>query len=486
MKAICSHFQRLAVLVPLVVCAAGGVSQQALAGQSDIGTSASPLSIPPVLPATPYPDSGVPEGYFFNLRPYGKPVGDYLADKGIYLTGRTLQQGIGLTSGGNRTGTIFEGFNLFGVDLDMGKIAGIKGGSFHFQMNELSGIPFTGRTGSFYVYNRAFALQAGVRMNEFSYEQNFGGLVDIRAGRIPVGTEFDTERVYCEFIYAMCALPAGYAFTKGYPAYDTASWAGIAQVKLPQHFYFHTGIFADQPNLATIGHWGWPGEDWSTDKIRGATIPVQIGYRTTFKNDPYPKSYAVGGYYDTGDYVDPIDNAAGQNRLTAGGAPRLDHGKSGIWVQAEQTVWRPDMATNRALTLFAGANVQTSGEANITNAYFAGLSYNGPFAGRPYDTVNFMGEAINMGGAYTNFVDTTLNLERMPGNYNPHEAFVEVNYGIALAPGMFLKPNFEYVWNPDQVNSRPVSTLHHDTIIGVAFSAFLPETLGMPRLGGGG
>ena len=47
MKAICSHFQRLAVLVPLVVCAAGGVSQQALAGQSDIGTSASPLGIPP-------------------------------------------------------------------------------------------------------------------------------------------------------------------------------------------------------------------------------------------------------------------------------------------------------------------------------------------------------------------------------------------------------------------------------------------------------
>src|ERR1700722_1101007 len=153
MKAICSHFQRLAVLVPLVVCAAGGVSQQALAGQSDIGTSASPLGIPPG-PPTAYPDSGVPEGYFLNLRPYGKPIGDYLADKGIYLTGRTLQQAIGLASGGVRQGTIFEGFNLFGVDLDMGKIAGIKGGSVHFQMNELSGLPFTGRTGSFYVYNR--------------------------------------------------------------------------------------------------------------------------------------------------------------------------------------------------------------------------------------------------------------------------------------------------------------------------------------------
>ena len=144
MKAICSHFQRLAVLVPLVVCAAGGVSQQALAGQSDIGTSASPLGLPPG-PPTAYPNSGVPEGYFFNLRPYGKPVGDWLADNGIYLTGRTLQQGIGFTSGGLKTGTIYEGFNLFGVDLDMNRIAGIKGGTVHFQMNELAGLPFTDR-----------------------------------------------------------------------------------------------------------------------------------------------------------------------------------------------------------------------------------------------------------------------------------------------------------------------------------------------------
>ncbi len=63
MKAICSHFQRLAVLVPLVVCAAGGVSQQALAGQSDIGTSASPLGIPPG-PPTAYPELRRARGLF--------------------------------------------------------------------------------------------------------------------------------------------------------------------------------------------------------------------------------------------------------------------------------------------------------------------------------------------------------------------------------------------------------------------------------------
>ena len=85
-------------------------------------------------------------------------------------------------------------------------------------------------------------------------------MVDIRVGRMPVGTEFDTEPVYCEFIYAMCAIPAGYAFTKGYPAYDTASWAGIVQVKLPQHFYFHTGIYRGSARRChDWPYWGWPG-----------------------------------------------------------------------------------------------------------------------------------------------------------------------------------------------------------------------------------
>jgi porin len=484
MNMICTAFGRLLIATPLIAYSLGAIAQQVPNVGSDTGTNASPLTRPPAPPSEPYPNDAS-QGYLFNLRPIGENFGAALASDGIYLTGRTLQEAVGETSGGIKQGTSYEGFNLFGVDLDLNRIAGIRGGSVHVLINDLAGTPYQNYSGSLYVYNRAFAYQSAARLNEFSYEQNFSGLLDLRIGRIPVGSEFDTEPVYCQFIYGLCGFPAGLAFDKGYPAYLAASWVGIAKVKLPYHFYVHAGIFEDEPSLATQGHLGFPGEDWAPDKARGATIPVQIGYHTDFNDDPYPRSYAVGGYVDTGDYTDPLDNAAGLNRALHGGAPRLDHGKSGIWLQADQTIWRPDMTTTRNLQIFSGANIQTSGEANIASSFFAGFSLKGPFSGRPNDTLNLSGTVFDLNYAYTQFVDSELDVRGIHQGVSGTEAYVELNYGMALAPGVMLKPNFEYIWNPDQVGVPvPVATDKHAIFIGVALSAFLPETLGLPRLGG--
>ncbi len=72
--------------------------QPAIAG--DNGTNASPLTSPALPLGNALPDAGVPEGYLFNLRPMGLQLGSALANDGVYLTGRTLQQAIGITSGG--------------------------------------------------------------------------------------------------------------------------------------------------------------------------------------------------------------------------------------------------------------------------------------------------------------------------------------------------------------------------------------------------
>ncbi|WP_158811854.1 carbohydrate porin [Beijerinckia sp. L45] len=456
-------------------------AQQAQRGSN--GTNDSPLT-KPSQPSSPYPDSGTPDGYLFNLRPLGAALGRDLADQGIYLTGRTLQQAIGDTSGGRKQGAFYEGFNLFGVDLDMNKIAGISGGSFHILLNELAGLSATNYSGSLYEYNRAFGGIAAVRLNEFSYEQSFfSNRLDIRVGRVPVGTEFDYSPVYCEFIYSTCGLPAGYAYTKGYPSYLTASSAAVAKIDLTHHAYFNIGAFEDEPSLALLGHLGFPGEDWGPEKIRGVTVPVQIGYRTTFKDEAYPRAFSFGADVDTGDYNDPLANAAGRNRVTFGGAPRLDHGKSGIWLQAEQVAYRPDLDTQRNLTLFTGANIQTSGNSNIDNAYFAGISYRGPFGFRPNDTFNVLGNIIHLDNAYTAYVNSTLHLHGMAQAASSTEGTIEVNYGVAVAPGVTLKPSFTYIINPDQVGFTPTAANRHAVFIGLALSAFLPETLGMPRLG---
>ena len=213
------------------------------------------------------------------------------------------------------------------------------------------------------------------------------------------------------------------------------------------------------------------------------TIPVQIGYRTTYANDPYPKSYDFGGYFDSGDYSDPYANASGRNRLLFGGAAKVDHGRSGVWLQAEQVVYRPDPDSRRALTVFANANIETSGNANITNAFFAGFSYKGPFAARANDSLNFVGHVIHLNNSYTAIVDTNLALRGLKGTVSGSESYVEINYGLALGPGVTLKPSFDYIWNPDQVGiARPVATNRRAEFFGIALSALIPDALGLPRL----
>ncbi|MEJ0093169.1 MAG: carbohydrate porin [Methylocella sp.] len=451
---------------------------------SDIGTNASPLTQPPTQDL-PLPNEGLSRGYFFNLRPLGEDIGRKLADQGIYLTGRTFNEGFANVSGGIKRGALYEGFTAFGVDLDMNRIAGINGGSLHLLFNDLNGQSFQPYSGSAFANNKVFSLSAAARLNELSYEQLlFDDQLDIRVGRVPVGTEFDTSELYCEFVTGLCAVPSGYAFTKGSPSYLTASTAGVAQLKLPYSLYFNAGVYEDEPLLATQHHNDWPGEDWAFDKARGATIPVQFGYRTTFATDPYPRAFDIGGFYDTGDYSDPVLNTTGENRVRFGGMAKVDHGKSGVWLQAQQLVFRPDRTSERGVTLFAAANFTTSGQTNISDAFFVGASIRGPFESRPNDTLNFVVQNIGLSNAFSANLDANLALRGIHQTLSRTETYVEVNYGLALTPGITFKPFFTYILDPDQFGvAKPTPTNTHAVFVGAAISAFFPESLGLPRLG---
>ncbi|WP_158807208.1 carbohydrate porin [Beijerinckia sp. L45] len=457
----------------------GAHAQQA----SDKGTNASPLT-KPIAPALPLPDQGTSQGYLFNLRPLGEDFGKKLADHGIYLTGRTFNEGFANVSGGIKRGSLYEGFTAFGVDLDMNRIAGIHGGSIHLLLDDLNGQPFLGYSGSAYINNKVFGGTAAARLNELSYEQSlFNDKLDVRFGRVTVGTEFDTSEIYCEFVTALCATPSGYSFTKGYPSYLTSSTAIVGQLTLPNSFYLNAGAYEDEPALAQQHHFNWPGRDWDPSLFRGVTVPVQFGYRTNYNNDPYPRSYDIGAFYDTGDYTDPLLNTAGLNRVRNGGVAKLDHGKSSVWAQAQQVVWRPDMTSKRGITVFGAANVVTSGQTNIRDTIFAGFSWAGPMESRPNDKLNFVAQYVSLNDAYTTFVDSTLQKGGVSSTVSNDESFIELNYGIALAPGIAFKPFIDVIFNPDQVGiAKPSATNTHALFVGAAFSMFFADALGLPKL----
>jgi porin len=311
------------------------------ASAADLGIPGSGPTKAPAQPAT--------DGYFFNRQPMGAEIGKTLADYGIYINGRTFNNVVSNVSGGLKTGSFYEGFTVLGVDFDLQRIAGIQGATFHFSVNDMNGQNYFPYSGGLYPFNRVWSYNAAARLNEFSYEQTlFDDRVNIRVGRLPPGAEFDFSSVYCGFVTGFCAVPAPYAYTKAYPAYNTASWGSVMQVKLTDAYYFNVAAYENEPVLGTQGHYGWPGEDWDGDKANGVVLPMQFGYRTTYANDLHPKSWAVGFFYNTGKYSDPHYNTQGQILALNGGAPRQDQGSSGFWLQAQQGYGAPTRRTNAA------------------------------------------------------------------------------------------------------------------------------------------
>jgi carbohydrate-selective porin OprB len=443
-----------------------------------------PSLLIPIEPPQYLPESGTPGGYLFNLRPVGADFGRTLANYGVYIQGKELAEILRNVSGGIKQGTSFEGYTAFGVDLDMNRIAGIPGGAIHFVLDDLQGQSFAAYSGSAWANNRIFAGNgAAFRVQEFSYEQGlFDDRVNLRLGRIPAYTQFDGSELYCTFITSYCRTPAGYTFDRGYPPYPASAWAAVAQIRISGPFYTNIGVYENEPIMSTTNHPGWPGPDWGLNYADGATIPVQFGYRTTLANDPYPRAFAIGGFYNTEHYADPLLNTAGQNIILAGGKAKTDVGASLLWIQGQQMVYRPDMSTDRGLTVFGGADWATSGEPNIQRMLFAGGYYKGPFPKRPNDTLGFSISLVNPNPLVTQRVNSVL-AKTTGGQVSGAEIAYEVNYGVAIAPGMQIKPFLQFISHPDQATiPNPRGNNTHALFIGAFLDVDLASLMGLPTL----
>lgn len=272
-----------------------------------------------------------------------------------------------------------------------------------------------------------------------------------------------------------------YTFDRGYPPYLTSSWAAVAQIRIGGAFYVDAGAFENEPVLSTTSHGGFPGPDWGLNYADGATIPIQFGYRTTLQDDQYPRAFSIGGFYDSGRYADPLLDIDGTNRIRSGGASKMDDGLSQIYIQAQQMVYRPDIS-DRGLTVFGGANWATSGQPDVERFVFAGAYDKGLLADRPNDTAGVAISFLGVNPRITERIDSVL-AEAAGGQASRSEVSYEVNYGVALAPGMSIKPFLEFISHPDQANSgTPSGSNTHAVFVGALFEVDAAHLFGLPTL----
>ncbi|QAY96041.1 carbohydrate porin [Methylovirgula ligni] len=414
-----------------------------------------------------------PQPYWIDLRT--KPVADFgrtLASQGIYLSGFEDGMYNNVPAGGIMHGSFFTNWAVLGVNLDMARIAGINGAQMHIAADNVAGDGHSWKyNGADWAYLENWGNHDGFQLREFSWDQSlFNNHMYILMGRtVPKSGEFDGSELYCLFDTFMCSTPTMYGATGAPPSFVTSSWGFRMLIKPTKDTYAKAGVWEDEPLLHTVGHGGFPGEDWDFNKGVGLFVPAEMGYKTTFADDKYPRHYDVGFTYDSSRYTDPLYGSSESHK-----------GRSEVFFQAQQMVWRPDLDDTRGLTVFGALNVRTTGEAPMRDSLVAGLFDRGPFESRPKDFVGLVVQNFWFNNRYTQAVD---NLIGPSGSVSPTETMLELNYGAKIGPGITLIPYFEYIWNPDLMgDSTPVAGINSAVQVGLRLTAELNDALDLPVL----
>jgi porin len=351
-------------------------------------------------------------------------------------------------SGGRRQGSAYAGQVFFGLDADLGRLAGVDGGSVHAIVTQRHGRSlaqdYIGNTTS---VQEIYGGGQTAHLSSLSYEQKlFDNRLDIEVGRLLANPNFLASPFYCNFQNnGICGAPKGVFKMTNLTWWPIATWGAHAKAWVTDKVFVHAGVYEVNPRDQQDNQ---NGIDWSTRGATGVVVPVEVGYSTNFGNDPLPRNYGIGAIIDQSDYSDPVQDVRRSSYLISGLDPLTRFGRSAVYARFDQMVWRPDPTGVQGLTLFGAFLAGTGGRQFEDYFLNGGAVLTGTFPGRPYDTLGF-GFALEhfspLGLANLRAARAAVGLGR---NVASTQTILEVSYGIQVTPAIRLMPNLQYVINP--------------------------------------
>jgi porin len=409
-----------------------------------------PASAQPPAPMPP------PTGPFAGIT----SMGQSLAQQGIFLGPLSYIEDLSaLVSGGQKNGVMPIGHATVGAVFDLQTMFNIPGASIHVVIDERSGISISGIAGTSTIPQ----TQAGPtkpRLSDLFWEQGFDNdRLDIAVGWLQPTAQFDFHDLSCTFVSAsICSQPGSWYLMNNDQSFGTGEWGGRVNFQITPQVYIRGGVYQDNPIAGGFAENGF--QNLGGPSV-GVFIPVELGYVTGLADTQYPSTFDIGGYQDTSSSSAKPGNWFGPP----------GQGRHAVYAHVEQTVWRPNRATDQSLTLFAGGIVY-SGNGPFWGQYYVGCFDRAPFgSARPADTVSLIATE------YQQNVHDLVNAQSS-------QYLIELNYGASVVPGVTLRPYLQFIANPDNpigvMNSSGSKHLANDWIIGAQFELDLAGLFNLP------
>ncbi|MDX7953227.1 carbohydrate porin, partial [Lichenihabitans sp. Uapishka_5] len=378
------------------------------------------------------------------------PPGTLDFGNGITAVANYTGEVAGNPYGGIKQGARYADQVLLGVDIDLGKYAGLTGSSLHALGTERNGKSLSkDLIGNSISVQEIYGGGQTYRLTYLSFEQKlFDDRVDFEVGRLPGQVAFLANPLHCNFQNnSICGTPSLAFSDTNFTFFPAPTWAGTMKLKLTDKYFFNIGAYEVAPSSVDRGD---HGVDFFA-KATGYNVPFELGYATTFDNDPMPRHFGVGAIIDQSPYSDAVLDTQGGSSFLTGLSPEQEFGRTLTYQRFDQMVYRPDPTSPRGLTVF-GIALEGTGGRQIETYYLGfGAVYLGPFESRPFDSV----DAFVSTQAYSDIGLANIRSARrsmgLSTDVATNQTFFELNYGLQVTPAVRVTPNLQYILDPDQL-----------------------------------
>lgn len=321
------------------------------------------------------------------------------------------------------------------MDIDMNKLAHVKGMSFHITSTLNEGLDvgsdsrYLGDGINGAVGNNTINHQ--LRLDSFWIKQDlFNNKLSLYAGQI---SGFDFFGFLPQDFSHFATLGPFYGPLALYNSFSSAdpmtTPAVMLQITPNKHFYYRTMVqsITEGPD----GFYSWGGNDSGTDmKIKdGAVWHNEVAF---LYGQGDGKAKSLPGEFHFGVSYSGAKAFTNFKTGVAGFQPNSDAGYENFYWAAKQAVWRPEAGSNRGLDL--GATIvwgpEDKGVLPFNRQVVATAEFNGLIPRRPKDSINFAFDYFGIRGPLKS------------ANFKSEKVY-ELNYAVQVTPWLQLMPDLQ-------------------------------------------
>ena len=342
----------------------------------------------------------------------------------------------------------------FGTNFDLEKLLDWQDAEFQMTITNRDGQNLSEqvadkRTGMLSSVQEVYGRGQTWRLTQFWLRKGlFNDVVDLKAGRVTVGEDFDN---FDGNLFQNLALGSGQAGNwRGdrWFNWPVSQWGGRVKLNITPEVFFQVGFY----NQNRANYDRGDGFRLDTSNSEGNLVPVELGWKPTLGAQKLPGNYRLGYYYSSadGDVYGSWRNGSYQDQ---------DHSYGG-YLLLQQQLTAQDGDINRGLGVRVQAVMNDHKTSKTDNYQSIAFTWTGPFDARPQDEIGVGAARIHVNSDYTRSLrqqnrangesrfDSPTYLPIQEGSeYN-----YEVYYNAKVTNWMSLRPNLQYVVAPGAVS----------------------------------